>query len=102
MNLPALVDVLERKWAQEPDRLRQHQQDRLPHVRRRRRLPRAAADAPLPSHRHVGLRLRRHPAGGGHRVGLRPAKGCNRSSSAPPRAANIRQIKELIHGSWGR
>ena len=57
MNLPALLDVLEELRDREPDRLLQHQQDRLPHVRRHRCLRNGAARAPVPRRRDVGVRL---------------------------------------------
>ena len=74
MNLPALLPVLEDAGHREPDRLLEHQQDRLPHVRRARGLRDGAARAPLPRDRDVGLRVGRDPRRRGDRVGLRAAE----------------------------
>ena len=96
----ALLDVLDAARHREPDRLRQHQQDRLPDVRRRRRLREGAARAP----RSGRSRCR-----------------CFASGAIPPReaiewvcgpkapvdrlrrllAGNIRQTKALIERPWG-
>ena len=62
MNLPRLLDTLDKVGIENPDRLRQHQQDRLPHVRGYRRLSGRARAAAVPGRRHVGARFWRHPA----------------------------------------
>ena len=62
MNLPRCSTVLEEAGHREPDRLLEHQQDRLPHVRRLPGLRAGAARAPVPGDRDVGVRFRRDPA----------------------------------------
>ena len=74
MNMPMLLEVLDRSGHREPDRLLQHQQGRLPDERRHGGLPGDPGQVRVPRHRHVGLRLGGHPAAGGHRVGLRAAE----------------------------
>ena len=58
----------------EPDRLRQHQQDRLSHVRRHRGLREGAAREEVPRDRDVGVRLGCDSAAGGDRVGVPAAE----------------------------
>src|SRR6185295_9706124 len=58
----------------QPDRLRQHQQDRLSDVRRHPGLRGSDRDAALPPDRDVGPRLRRDRAARGDRLRLRAAE----------------------------
>ena len=66
MNMPALLDVLEELGDREPDRLLQHQQDRVSHVRRYRGLRGRSARAPVPRGGDVGLCLGSHTASRSH------------------------------------
>lgn len=74
MNLPRLLDALDRVGGAQPDRLLEHQQDRVPDVRRGLGLPGHPRQAALPGGGHVGVRLWGDPAAGGDRVGVRPAE----------------------------
>ena len=96
MNLPLLLDVLDEVGHREPDRLLQHQQDRLPHVRRHRGLRAGAARARVPRDRDVGLRLRGDPGRRRRSSGSARSRTSSRSSSAPRAARNIRDTRELV------
>ncbi len=100
MNLPLLLGVLDEVGDRGPDRLRQHQQDRLPHVRRDRGLRSGPERAPLPGDRDVGLRFRGDPGAARRSSGSAPSPTSSRSSSAPPAGRNIRNTRELVGSHW--
>ena len=94
MNLPTLLDVLDEVGHREPDRLLQHQQDRLPHVRRASRPTRRRCASA--SFRAIAMSVFASgaiPPRRGDRVGLRAARTSSRSSSAPRARANIRSTR---------
>ena len=83
----------------EPDRLLEHQQDRLPHVRRGRGLRADAARAPLPRDRDVGLRLGRDPAAEAIEwVCAQP--NLESIVFGASSARNIRQTRDLVARHW--
>ena len=68
MNLPRLLDALDRAGVAQPDRLLEHQQARLPHVWWDRRLHGRTENTGVPRDRDVCVRLRSPAASGSHRV----------------------------------
>ena len=102
MNLPLLLDALDAGRRREPDRLRQHQQDRLPHEWRRRRLP--ATCSATRKCRAIAMSVLASGAIPPEEAiewacGLEGLQSIVFGASS---RGNIRQTKELIHGSWGR
>ena len=74
MNLPAARRRSRLGRHRQPDHLLEHQQARVPDVRRHGGLRGDPARAAVPGHGHVGVRLRGDPAARGPVVGVRAAR----------------------------
>ena len=93
MNLPKLLRCIALGRRREPDRLRQRQQGRIPDERRDRRLSRRGGPISGARDRHVGVRLGRNFAAGGHRMG---------DERALRRIDRVRRFEPREHREHGR